>query len=218
MALVYAIVCDEIEKWKISDAIKSLSDVRFYFDYRLFLDDVKKEKPDLILLDLKINLINGEQLLIYIKHHSYFTNIPVLLIGDNNYEENFESYLDMGADDILNRKFNGFELRFHVAMILKKLICVRYRFGNLFFDISENAVYINEERIILTYKEFHLLKYLCSRYNHVVTRKELETRIWGNCLHNSRTLDMHIYALRSKVISKSDYELLTVVNVGYRLK
>ena len=67
-------------------------------------------------------------------------------------------------------------------------------------------------------KEFDLLLYLFERVNTIVTKEELHKKFWNNSLENSRSLDMHMKALRQKVFSQTNLQLTTLLKVGYKLE
>lgn len=217
MGIIYAVVCDDIEQWIIHDALKGLYEVECFLDYRLFLDKMKVKKPDLIIIDTNIELIQGEQLLIHLKNHRMYCELPVIVINRVFNDSDYARMLELGADDYLTKPFKTAELVFKIKKILRKNIFYNVKVGDIFINQRERIVYVNNESVVLTFKEFQLLTYLCNRNGRIITRKELENNIWKNYINDSRTLDMHIATLRNKVFSKSLCQLDTIIKIGYRL-
>jgi two-component system alkaline phosphatase synthesis response regulator PhoP len=95
----------------IEDSLKNaVFYVKSFSDYRLFFDEIKKDKPSLILLDLSLPLISGEEVLKYIKGNLALHNIPVIVLSGKLAEHDIVSCLDFGADDYMVKPFSILEL------------------------------------------------------------------------------------------------------------
>ena len=218
MALVYAILCDGDDEKNFIRALNGTYETKCFFDYRIFLDEVRICKPNIIILDLYITLIQAEQLVIFLKHHHMYCDIPIIVISNRFIEKDYVRFLELGTDDYLRKPFLEAELLFKIKRILHHQVCWSVKIGDIFINQHERLVYVNDEQILLTFKEFQLLSYLCVRPNRIVTRKELEHNVWEDYVMDSRTLDMHIAMLRSKVFRKSLCNLNTITKIGYQLK
>ena len=130
--------------------------------------------------------------------------------------------LDMGADDYLTKPFGVMELISRVKALLRrssyseneKVLSLR----EILMDDEKRSVYVNDEAIELTFKEYELLKLLLINSGIVLTREKLMEKVWGTDFEGeSRTLDMHIKTLRQKLKSAGSY-IKTIRNVGYMLE
>ena len=219
MRKVYSLE-EDLSVTKIIDGalIRAGFDIRSFSDYRLFFDEIRKQKPDLILLDLSLPLISGEEVLKYLKSNLMMHNIPIIILSGLHDENELSYCLDIGADDFMVKPFSVLELVSRINALLR-------RFGiknNVFIDnieilLDERIVKIDNVLIELTYKEFDLLLYLVERINMIVTKEELVKKFWAHNLANSRSIDMHINALRRKVFIKTKLEIHTILKVGYKL-
>ena len=204
----------------ISNDIKVLlnaidCECEFFADYRLFFDGVKKQVPDLIIIDCNVNLMSALEIIKYLKTKSQTNNSLIVLIGD---EKNCILGLDNGADEYIKTPifFPEFKSRIN-ALLRRNKIGDIYHFDNYVIYKNSKTLFLNEQNIALTVKEFDLLIYFITHEKKIVTREELIRRFWRSCAKNTRSLDMHIKALRRKIFNSSNYKLETILKVGYRL-
>ena len=201
----------------------ALTDAGFNFksftDYRLFFDQIKKEKPDLILLDLSLPLISGEEVLKYLKANITMHNIPIIVLSGKVNESDIVSCLNYGADDYMIKPFSVLELISRINAVLRRFgIRNNLSFDNIEILLNERKVKVDDVLIELTHKEYDLLLYFVERINMVIAKDELMKKFWGHNDLNSRSIDMHIMALRTKVFSKTKLEIITILKTGYQLK
>ena len=203
----------------IEDSLKNAGFyVKSFSDYRLFFDEIKKDKPSLILLDLSLPLISGEEVLKYIKGNLALHNIPVIVLSGKLAEHDIVSCLDFGADDYMVKPFSILELISRINAVLRRFgIKNNIVFDNIEILLNEKRIKVDSELVDLTVKEFDLLLYLLERIDMVITREELIKKFWGNNVSNSRSIDMHILALRTKVFSKTKLCINTILKIGYKL-
>ena len=193
--------------------------VKTFSDYRLFFDAIRLEKPDIILLDLMLPMIEGVEVLKYVKSNLIMHNIPIIVISGLNSESEKVHCLDLGADDYLSKPFGFHELVSRINAVLRRFgLKDELKYDKLEIDVNNRNLKIENEKIILTKKEFDLLLYLLERVNMVVTKEEIIKKFWNNSVENSRSIDMHIKSLRQKVFCKTNLELTTLLKVGYKLK
>ena len=220
MKMVY-ILEDDLDLLAIVEEF--LSSVNFrvktFSDYRLFFDAIRLEKPDIILLDLMLPMIEGVEVLKYVKSNLIMHNIPIIVTSGLSSEDEKVHCLDLGADDYLSKPFGFHELVSRINAVLRRFgLKDVLKYDKLEIDVNNRTLKIENEEVILTKKEFDLLLYLLERVNMVVTKEEILKKFWNNSMENSRSIDMHIKALRQKVFSKTNLELSTLLKVGYKLK
>ena len=129
--------------------------------------------------------------------------------------------LDLGADDYLAKPFGMMEMVSRIRAVLRRSAPPADRplqIGRLRMDPMAHTVYAGENRVELTLKEFDLLRLLMEHPGRVFTRDQLLEQIWStDYLGETRTVDVHIGTLRTKLGPCGDY-IRTVRGVGYRLE
>lgn len=194
-------------------------ETRGFEDGTSFWEALKKEKPDLVILDIMLPGMDGIELLQKMRE-SVDKNIPVILATAKGQEYDRIRGLDLGADDYIVKPFSMMEMVSRVKAVLRrsqkdqgsKILKV----GGLVVNLDEYTVSADGKRIPLTYKEFELLRVFLSHPGMVYTREQLFAQVWKmDYMGDSRTLDSHIRTLRQKL---GDYGKMieTVRNVGYR--
>lgn len=192
--------------------------VKAFSDYRLFFDAIRLQKPDIILLDLRLPLIEGEEVLKYIKNNLVMHNIPVIVVSGLNDEKEKVLCLDLGADDYISKPFGFNELVSRINAVIRRFgLKDIIKYDNISIDSNNREVRISDELITLTRKEFDLLLYLFERFDTIVAKEDLIHKFWEGSTENSRSIDMHIKALRQKVFSNTDLQIITILKVGYKL-
>lgn len=191
-------------------------------DGLLFWEALKKEKPDLIILDLMLPGIDGIELLNKMKDSIEYRDIPVVLATAKGQEYDRIKGLDLGADDYMVKPFSMMEMVSRVKAVLRRSqpaqVSKLLKVGGLIVNLDEHTVTADGARVQLTYKEFELLCLFLSHPGMVYTREQLFAQVWKlDYMGDSRTLDSHIRTLRQKL---GDYGKMieTVRNVGYRLE
>ena len=219
MRKIYSLEDDLSVTKIINEALENAGfDTRSFSDYRLFFDEVRKDKPDLILLDLTLPLISGEEVLKYLKGNLTMHNIPIIVLSGSRDEKDLVNCLDIGADDFIVKPFSIIELISRIKSVLRRFgIKNNLMFDNIEISITERTVKVNKSFVNLTYKEFDLLLYFIERFDKIVTKEELIKRFWSQNLANSRSIDMHIMALRGKIFINTKLEIHTLLKVGYKL-
>ena len=196
-------------------------EARGFSDGQTFLDDAEKFEPALVLLDVMMPGIDGIQVLRCLRRSAKFAEIPVMMLTAKSAEADKVSTLDLGADDYMTKPFGVMELISRVKAILRRSRNTSdekiFKAGDIIINEERHAVYVNDEPVELTFKEYNLLKLLISNYGIVMSREVIMDRIWGTSFEGeSRTLDMHIKTLRKK-LGESGSMIKTVRNVGYAI-
>ena len=192
--------------------------IKTFSDYRLFFDAIRVGKPDIILLDLMLPMIEGAEVLKYLKTNLLMHNIPVIVVSGLSDESEKVHCLDLGADDYISKPFGFNELVSRINAVLRRFgVKDVLKYDSLEINVNKRIVKVIDEEITLTKKEFDLLLYLFERIDTVVKKEELIKEFWSNSDEHSRSIDMHINALRKKVLSKTKLEIHTILKVGYKL-
>lgn len=178
-----------------------------------------KARPELVVLDVMLPEIDGIQLLRRMKADAALREIPVIMATAKGAEYDKIQGLDLGADDYLTKPFGVMELVSRVKAVLRRCrpqpVAV-LRCGGLVVDEQEHTVTADGVRVVLTYKEYQLLRLFLSHPGTAFTRDQLMEQVWGMDFYGeSRTVDMHIRTLRQKIGPYGGC-IETVRSVGYR--
>lgn len=184
-----------------------------------FWNAIGKELPELILLDIMLPGENGLDILTKLKGYIQTTNVPVIMLTAKGDEMDRVRGLDLGADDYISKPFSVMELLSRVKAVLRRCKTEpieKIELGMIKLNISQHKVYVQNEEVILTYKEFELLHLLMKNADIVLSREKLMHAVWGYDFQGeSRTLDVHIKSLRKKLGTASG-AIQTVRGIGYR--
>ena len=182
-----------------------------------FWQAMTEEKPELILLDI---MLPDEDGLSILKSLRTTANIPVIMATAKGSEFDKVIGLDTGADDYLVKPFGMMEMVARIKAVMRRtapktdqvLTC-----GDIVLDEVRHIVTVDGKQVVLTLKEYELLKLLMENAGQVFTRDILLSRIWGqDYLGETRTVDVHIGTLRTK-LAKGGEKIETVRGVGYKM-
>ena len=168
-------------------------------DFFTILDQIRKEQPDLILLDINLPKINGEILLQQIRKES---NIPVIMVTSKNTEVDEVLSMSYGADDYITKPYNPTILLLRIGAVLKrsKRSTDKIIYHNLEVIPAKGIIKQESKEIILTKNEMIIFLYLLQHQGKIVTRDELMTDLWNNDEYiNDNALTVNISRLRSKL-------------------
>lgn len=194
---------------------------RGFGDGKRFMEALETETPELILLDIMLPGEDGLSILRKLKSSSKTKHIPVIMVTAKGNEYDKVIGLDAGADDYVAKPFGMMELVSRIKAVLRRTKPVEeveeYVVGNLRMELNSHEVFVDDQLITLTYKEFELLRKLMKYRKTVLTRDRLLEEIWGyGYVGETRTVDVHIRTLRQKLGSAGDM-IETVRGVGYRI-
>ena len=183
---------------------------------------LQEEKPELVVLDVMLPGMDGVTLLKMMKESKEFRDIPVIMATAKGTEYDKIQSLDLGADDYLVKPFGIMEMVSRVKAVLRRCNRTnesdRFEIGGLMLNSNEHTVSVDGERVLLTYKEYELLRLFLSQPGHAFTREQLLSHVWNtDFVGETRTVDMHIRTLRQKLGVYGNM-IETVRNVGYRLE
>ena len=189
-------------------------------DGKSFIEAFNKQKPDLVLLDLMLPDMNGNDIIKYIRNDIENNEVEIIIISAKRMLMDKVEGLDLGADDYLEKPFDLLELMSRVNARLRrhqnKNILI---YNNLKVDLQKHLVYLDNNEITCTNKEFDILTYLLQRKGQAVSRDDLLTYLWGdnNSDYESRTIDVHIKSLRSKLNDNDGSLIQTIYGIGYKI-
>ena len=218
--LIYSIEDDKNISHLINVALsKQGYIVESFYDGESFLKRFKEQKPNLILLDMMLPNIQGSEILKTIRDDESNDDIQIIIVSANRMVMDKVDGLDLGADDYIEKPFDILELMSRVnskvRRFQKKQRIVR---GDLILDISKHEFYKKEQLIELTNKEFEILKLLLKKNGDVLSREEIFNAIWGSGVLESRTIDMHVKALRNKIDDNDGTIIKAVYGIGYKIE
>lgn len=182
-----------------------------------------KANPDIVVLDLMLPDIDGEEICRRLRETS---QVPILMLTAKVSEEERVAGLSMGADDYLTKPFSPRELVARIGAILRRVRGggdgqrpLSYAGGKMVIDTQRHEVSVDGEQVQLTPNEFKLLTTLATYPGRVYSRFELVNRVQGYDFEGyERTMDAHIKNLRQKIEAdpKNPEFVLTVYGVGYK--
>ena len=223
MALIYIVEDDqnirEIESFALKNSGYTIMDFECAKD---FYHQWAEKVPDCILLDIMLPDEDGLEILKKIRSIPDTRKVPIMMITAKTTELDKVKGLDLGADDYITKPFGIMELISRVKALLRRSMNMEdekfLSAGDIFLDGEKHMVYVKDEPIDLTFKEYELLKLLIQNQGIVMSRDVIMERIWGIDFEGeSRTLDVHIKTLRQK-LKNAGTLIKTVRNVGYMIE
>lgn len=220
--LVYIVEDDNNISEIESFALKNSGYITEVFETgKIFFKHLQNKKPDIVLLDIMIPDMDGLEILKKMKNTPDYKKIPVIMVTAKTTEIDKVKGLDLGADDYISKPFGIMELISRVKALLRRTLNLEEEkvlsYESVVMDVEKRAVYVNNDAVELTYKEFELLKLLLQNSGIVLRREVIMDRVWGTEFEGeSRTLDMHIKTLRQK-LGDGGAIIKTIRNVGYEI-
>ena len=218
-ANVRELVCDalriaEFETLQANDGMSALTLLR-------------TNKPDLLIIDINMPLMDGFDLVERLRSQNDMT--PVLMLSARNDRADITRGLSLGADDYVTKPYSSRELVARIKAVLRRgqsedgsnqdqdLLEV----GPIRLNIGKHQVFVSGNPVALPLKEFELLEFLMRNSGRVLTRSQLIDRVWGGDYYgDTKTLDVHIKRLRAKVEADPANPVLiqTIRGLGYKLE
>jgi two-component system phosphate regulon response regulator PhoB len=187
------------------------------------LDAIRREPPDLLVLDLMLPGLDGLELTRLLKRDGALARVPIVMLTARGEEVDRIVGLELGADDYISKPFSPREVILRIKAVLRRLqpeeaASELLEVGGIQLDLAGHQLRVQGTETPLTATEFRLLKLLMERAGRVQTRGQLLTDVWGYAEDiDSRTVDTHIRRLRRKLEGEAD-RIETVIGVGYRLR
>lgn len=200
-------------------------DVRIAENGRIAIDLAKEWKPDLVLLDLMLPVLDGYQVLRAVRQSD--KHVPVIILSARGEEADKIRGFKLDADQYVTKPFSIVELLERIAALLRRSArplqeqnVSRVTFGDVDIDLGARTVMKSGEPCALTPKAYELLLALVKRDGAVAKRHDLLKEVWGyGAFIMTRTVDTHIAELRRKLEANpaEPRHIVTVWKVGYRL-
>jgi len=193
---------------------------------KLALDAVRHDAPDVVVLDLMLPDLDGLEVCRRLKRNPETRGIPILMVSAKGEETDIVTGIELGADDYVTKPFSAKILIARLKNILRRGESVdgvaapggrvTLRGGSLVIDAERHRVLCDGTPVELTVTEFGVLHHLASKPGFVRTRDQIIAAVHGkSAVLTSRTVDVHVTALRRKLGELSDC-IETVRGVGYR--
>ena len=197
-------------------------EARGFADGGEFWEALDTEQPELVLLDVMLPGEDGVAILKRLRSDERYREIPVIMATAKGTEFDKVQSLDLGADDYITKPFGMMEMVSRVKAVLRrsqpKQAAPLLKLKGLTLDENQHTVTIDDQRVVLTYKEYELLRLFLSHPGMAFSREQLLQTVWNTeYAVETRTVDMHIRTLRQKLGEYGRY-IETIRGVGYRLE
>ena len=191
---------------------------------REFVNSLKRDSYDLVILDWVMPDMDGEQVLAWIRDQSA-NDVPVIFVTQRDSEEDISKILLLGADDYLTKPVREKELLARIAAVSRRsrpqqdiqdIDAAPFR-----LNLSNHTLFKNEEELKLTQKEFELVAFLFRNLGRLLSRGHILSSVWGHGEEfNTRTVDTHVSRIRKKLglIPEEGWRLSAIYHQGYRLE
>jgi two-component system phosphate regulon response regulator PhoB len=183
--------------------------------------DLARRGVDLVLLDLNLPGMDGLEVCRMIRRQAATAHVPIIIVSARAEEADRVLGLEMGADDYVVKPFSLKELAARCRVALRRIEeaverTQAYRDENFEIEFDAYLVRYRGEEVLLTQKEFEILRHLVRRPGRIVTRERLIESIWGfDAEIDERSIDAHIRRLRQK-LGPARHHVETLVGLGYR--
>ena len=186
------------------------------------LEQIRRNRPDLVILDLMLPDLSGTELCRQVRSDGELARTPIIMLTAKADEVDRVVGFEIGADDYVVKPFSPRELTLRVAAVLRRKPtrtphgAAKLEHGPLLLDAERHRCFVDGSEVKLTAKEFDLLERLMTRPGRVMTRDFLLEHVWGTDISvTARTIDTHLKRLREKLGPAGDL-IETVRGVGYR--
>ena len=186
---------------------------------------LQEQPADLVILDVMLPDEDGFSLCRWVREHQRLAQMPVIMLTASSDEADRVIGLELGADDYVVKPFSSREVISRMRAILRRAGTAAptdqpYRTDGLEIDFGVRRVTLAGDEVALSRKEFDLLSALAQNAGEVVTREDLMAKVWDvNWFGSTKTLDVHIRALRKKLGDSATEPryISTVRGVGFRM-
>jgi DNA-binding response OmpR family regulator len=186
------------------------------------LNKALNDRPNLIILDIMLPVINGYEVCRMIREQKL--DMPILMLTAKGQESDIVLGLNLGADDYITKPFSIKELLARANAFLRRRRqqeTAAYEFGEFRLDTEAMTLTRKGKEIELSPKEFKLLEYFLKRAGRALTRDDILNAVWGyDCFVTARSIDRFVNTLRAK-IEKDRHNpryILTVREIGYKFE
>lgn len=191
--------------------------IDFAEDGEIALEKIKTKTYDLVLLDLMLPKLSGEQVCKEIRN---FSSVPIIILSAKDELLSKISLLDLGADDYITKPFSIDELLARIRVALRNInrftSSRNIDYGNIRIDTEKKLVYCDSKEILLTKTEYKLLHHLILNREIVLSREQILYNVWGvDYFGDEKIVDVYIKSLRKKI---GDEYIKTVRGFGYTIR
>lgn len=218
--LIYAVDDEESIRSLYTCALSNSEfKVKTFENAESFYSELNIKAPDLIMLDVMLDDIDGLEILKKIRSNIIYIDIPIIMVSAKTQEIDKVIGLNLGADDYISKPFGIAELIARIkSKLRKKKDLNKIEYNGLFLDDIKHTFSVDGKEITLTVKEYEIIKLFMMNIGKVIKRDEFFMKIWGDeVITETRMLDFHIKELRKKLASSS-INIDTVRGVGFILK
>lgn len=187
------------------------------------LELARGEKPDLIILDIMLPVLDGYEVCKRLRMEG--DNTPIIMLTVKDKEVDKVLGLELGADDYVTKPFSFRELTARVKAVFRRTEerlkdLTRFGFGNVELDFEKYEAKKGGQKLDLTTLEFHMLKFFIQNKGKVLSRDNFLDRIWGedNVSVSFRTVDSHVANIRKKIEDEpaNPKHILSIRSIGYK--
>lgn len=196
-------------------------DTQVVHDGKAAEESYMEYKPDLVLLDVMLPIIDGVDVLKWVRKEG---STPVVMLTAKGDTFDKVLALELGADDYIVKPFEPKELLARVKAVMRRYTVDTtskevLHFSDLVIDVNSYSVVYKGKEVKMPPKEFELAYYLACNKNKVFTREQLLCEVWGyDYPGDSRTVDVHVKRLREKLAGGENWQIETVWGVGYKFE
>lgn len=184
---------------------------------------IKTKTPVLVVLDLMLPRKNGYEVMQQLKAQESTAHLPVIMLTAKSDEVDKVLGLELGADDYMTKPFSPRELIARIKAVIRRMEpeppgnrLKKITFGKLEMDDTKHEVHYDGKPVVLTSKEYKLLKYFLEHRGIVLSREVLLQDIWGyNYFGTTRTVDVHVSRLRKK-FTPFNKTIQNIKDIGYK--
>ena len=229
MKKIYCVEDDESVRELVIYALQSSGfEAHGFINAEEFFAAMKDNMPDLVLLDIMLPVISGIDILNELRQNPQTEHLPAIMLTARGSEYDKITGLDSGADDYVTKPFGVMELIARIKAVLRRSNKIMPAAATDSSDLSAgngllklnydfHKVYVNDDEVTLTLKEFELLYYLLKNKNIVISRDKIMDEVWDySYAAETRTVDVHIKTLRHKLGPASKL-IETIRGVGYKI-
>lgn len=183
------------------------------------LDALEKDYYDLLISDIMMPVLDGYELVRLLR--SSGNQMPIMIITAKDAFDDMREGFNSGADDYMIKPININEMVLRVGVLLRRAQMINDRkliIGKTILELDSLTIYTENDNFVLPQKEFMLLYKMASSPGKIFTRHQLMDEIWGyDNDSDTHTIDVHIARLRDRFRNNSDFKIVTMRGVGYKV-
>ncbi|MFW5794069.1 MAG: winged helix-turn-helix domain-containing protein [Bacillota bacterium] len=198
--------------------------VACFEDSNSMFESLKKQAPNLFILDIMLPGKDGLEIIQDLRKNMQYKQIPMMIVSAKSSEIDKVIGLDIGADDYLIKPFGVLELVSRVKALLRRTAKEEtnnlIQIDELSLNKNTHELSYKDKTILITNKQYELLKYMMNYPNDILSREKILNAVWNyDFVGESRTLDVHIKEIRKKLYTLTNRKdiIETIHGIGYRL-